>query len=398
MPELDREGHAPARPRRPVSPASITAPKQDEAGAGFHQRAALALQRTVGNRVAASLLGGRGQAISPLGGRGQAETLTGPPAVGKFAPPPAVAAERTAPLAVQRMTSWYNCDKAGVLTSFGDGLGALAEEAAAEILAKPDAVNAAGGYVDRWHDLYRRHMAGENVTAFIHTSFGYAVEALTCAKVTAGRLALPAGWRVDFQVAAGMTRPDIVVTDDQGAEQGWFDITSSASTGHIFNKAGSQWKTRAYVAEALYPALNLTDLQVSGATAADTVKRRSLARQEIARRKQTLDVLSGHARAVYDRISARSEELTSSAQRRKAFEEQMHEELVQRAGWPSAAAKLAPKAAKSVLAVLDAEQLRCPSKRPWLATMGYTGVQEPGRDAKALARILEHLASGSTQP
>lgn len=393
MRERDRDSGDPGGFGRAGHRGSGFAPRRAEPTVRAPLHPVLALQRAAGNRAVAawcaaqhdqSVPGGAGRALpgeghhaSPRGGRDAGAVVA-----------PAV-------VALQRAIIWHNHDKEGALTKFGDGLGALVDVAAAEILAKPDAVQAVNGYVDLWHATYQAFMAGEDMSAFIHARFGYAVEALTCAKVAAGALDLPDGWRFDLQVASGMTRPDIVVSDDKGVQQGWFDITSDASTGHIFKKTGSQWSTRPYVGEAVYPALRLTDLQVSGATAADTVKRRRLAKDEEKKQEQSADLLAGHVSAVYRRmVEGRAEELSSDAGKwRRAFEEEMHQRLVAETGWKSTGDKLAPSVARSLLAHLDQAGVSGPSGSPWLATMGYVGASANGRNRPALLQILDLLDS-----
>ncbi len=75
-----------------------------------------------------------------------------------------------------------------------------------------------------------------------------------------------------------MTRPDFVVHDNHHQEVGWFDITSEGSLGHIDKKSGG-WKTKTYVAEVTYPALDIDEL----ATSASSIGQRVAARNSAAR-------------------------------------------------------------------------------------------------------------------
>jgi hypothetical protein len=84
--------------------------------------------------------------------------------------------------------------------------------------------------------------------------FGYAVESLSTHLLGSGA----AGWTLDYQVAAGRTRPDIVARKD--ARTVWLDLTagSTASSGHIYSSKG--WHSPAVCpwphAEITYPALD----------------------------------------------------------------------------------------------------------------------------------------------
>lgn len=115
------------------------------------------------------------------------------------------------------------------------------------------------GYLKSWAETAEAYFSNpDEVKEFLHARFGYAVETLCCQ----GLNVKEEGLTVNFQVASGMTRPDIVLTDPDSkeAEVAWIDITASDSTGHIKKKAGSGWATRPVVAEVTYPSLDPTEL------------------------------------------------------------------------------------------------------------------------------------------
>lgn len=90
---------------------------------------------------------------------------------------------------------------------------------------------------------------------FIHARFGYAIEELSTAQLPANSN----GLSINLQVAAGHTRPDIVLRD--GAfDVAWIDITAEDSKGHILGKEGAGWKTRPFVSEILYDSLDLNEV------------------------------------------------------------------------------------------------------------------------------------------
>src|SRR5262249_52815453 len=95
-----------------------------------------------------------------------------------------------------------------------------------------------------------------NAKKFAPARYGYAVETYATALVSS-KVNLPTGYKIAFQVGRGMTRPDIVVTDDKKKDRAWFDITSEESEGHIKKKFGAGWATTPFVAELTYPKLDL---------------------------------------------------------------------------------------------------------------------------------------------
>jgi hypothetical protein len=336
----------------------------------------MALQRTVGNETVARMVAGE-------------QPAPGPRAAGT---------DRQGRWQVQRAAAWTRRQD-DTLTKFGDGLDDLVKEAAREIMANPQGVQAVGGYVSLWHDRIAAYFADDSATQFLATSFGYAVEQLTVAKIEAGKLAdtLPAGWRVEFQLATGHTRPDIVVFDDNRTDVGWFDITSERSRGHIKNKTGSQWKTRAYVAEALYPELVLANLAPGSAGPASAAKRRGKEKAAAKRKDQWVNTLGAQMDEIYEAMTGESSgvSLTNTAQKRTFVETEL--------GTVVGMAKLEPRTVKALFNILENGNYQRPmevrtsgkgaaKQIPWPSAFGYgrAYLTRPDRPA-AEAYVVELL-------
>lgn len=113
----------------------------------------------------------------------------------------------------------------------------------------------------------------ETAFHFAPARFGYAIESYaTGTKFKDLRSSLPKGYDLGTQVSHGSTRPDLVVYNDAGFEVGWFDITSSGSTGHIYDKIGSGWSNKDYVAEVTYDPLNTWNVGTGSMSKADIKK------------------------------------------------------------------------------------------------------------------------------
>jgi Domain of unknown function (DUF4157) len=112
-------------------------------------------------------------------------------------------------------------------------------------------------HVKRWAQTAQEYFDNFHKSPdFIHARFGYAIEALACARLASQEQ----GLTVSKQVSHGGTRPDIVLSKDVDGEIAWLDITSSDSTGHIFGKDHTGWKTRPFVYEVVYEPLKLGDV------------------------------------------------------------------------------------------------------------------------------------------
>ncbi|HWF72585.1 MAG TPA: hypothetical protein VG186_04525 [Solirubrobacteraceae bacterium] len=185
------------------------------------------LQRTAGNRAAAALLTPRAHS------RRGAATL-------------------------QRKLWPYKGKDNHALQAIGAKVQSAVDTAVLTVAADPTlAAHPAktSGYLAQWIATYAAYL--ENPAAvplFYFARYGYAVETIATLLLKNESI-LP--HRFNFQIAAGHTRPDIVVTDPRlgdgaAAQVAWIDITSEASKGHIYRKQGGGWVTRAYVAEACY--------------------------------------------------------------------------------------------------------------------------------------------------
>lgn len=115
-----------------------------------------------------------------------------------------------------------------------------------------------------WRESAQKAAGKGTAERFVYTHYGYAVEDMACSEI---KVKYPFGRKgsliVQFQVTHGDTRPDIVISENGKGERAWLDITSEANAGHISAKCGSGWKTRDYVAELLYPPLDLTKIRIS---------------------------------------------------------------------------------------------------------------------------------------
>jgi hypothetical protein len=91
------------------------------------------------------------------------------------------------------------------------------------------------GHIQLWVDGVRELMSSGRYPGLAAAEFGYAVESL-CTHLLG---ASAEGWALEYQVAAGRTRPDIVAR--KGGQTMWLDLTagSPGSHGHIY--ASKNW-------------------------------------------------------------------------------------------------------------------------------------------------------------
>lgn len=110
-----------------------------------------------------------------------------------------------------------------------------------------------------YHDILVRNM---------YTQYGYAVEECVNIEVQNGNLPPPQGYTISTQETHGGTRPDFViryVTDAaRSGTVAWLDLTSIQSSGHIFQKSGTGWRTTPFVAELFYSPLRLSNIGMAG--------------------------------------------------------------------------------------------------------------------------------------
>ncbi|MHC5726155.1 MAG: eCIS core domain-containing protein [Nostoc sp.] len=108
------------------------------------------------------------------------------------------------------------------------------------------------GYIGAWQKVYEKFIQEPNTLPdFFYARYGYAVETIACQLL--GKKY--GDYEINYQITAGQTRPDIVITKPGEEWQAWLDITSSGSTGHVNKKQHSGWQNRKYVAEITYPSL-----------------------------------------------------------------------------------------------------------------------------------------------
>ncbi len=115
-----------------------------------------------------------------------------------------------------------------------------------------------------WKSMVSQFMASGGETAgFQYARYGYAVEDMANVIMTNQYSNGMNGFTIKLQDYHNETIPDIVILGGGGKEVAWLDITSYTSRGHIFHKGGSQWRTREFVGELLYPPFDRTNLRAS---------------------------------------------------------------------------------------------------------------------------------------
>lgn len=110
-----------------------------------------------------------------------------------------------------------------------------------------------------YHDILVRNM---------YTQYGYAVEECVNIEVQNGSLPPPQGYTISTQETHGDTRPDFVIrcvaNTARSDTLAWLDLTSIQSSGHIFQKSGTGWRTTPFVAELFYSPLILSNISMAG--------------------------------------------------------------------------------------------------------------------------------------
>ncbi|MFI7358027.1 DUF4157 domain-containing protein [Streptomyces avidinii] len=150
------------------------------------------------------------------------------------------------------------------LVGFAEKLDAAVEVAWLQATQNPTDANLAltDGYLGRWSEQWQEYLQAapgkkKEIAALVPAMAGYAIESLATKVFLTERRSWtgPASgltFSVAMQVTHGNTRPDVVLQLD-GTDVAWYDITSAKSLGHIFEKDGSGWQTKPYVAEIAYP-------------------------------------------------------------------------------------------------------------------------------------------------
>jgi len=178
------------------------------------------------------------------------------------------------PATVQRVPVPHNRPD-GLIDVYVREFSAMVDLRAAAVLALSTLPEDSGGMYDRWLAVASEYLDDRTVVpAFLHAAYGYAVEKSVTDEFRSLNGLLPPGWSPRSQVTHGMTRPDFVL-DDHTGERAWLDVTSANSKGHIFNKAGSGWKTKDYVFEIVYTPLDLGTILQDGSMVAGIKARRA---------------------------------------------------------------------------------------------------------------------------
>ncbi|OIJ93037.1 hypothetical protein BIV25_26080 [Streptomyces sp. MUSC 14] len=162
------------------------------------------------------------------------------------------------------------------LVGFGEKLDAAVQIAWLQATQDPTDANLArtDGYLGRWAEQWQEYLRAApakkaEIAALVPAMAGYAIESLATKVFLTERKSWtgPASGRtfsVAMQVTHGNTRPDVVLQLD-GSDVAWYDITSAKSLGHIFEKDGSGWKTKPYVAEIAYPQVTAQTVESNAA-------------------------------------------------------------------------------------------------------------------------------------
>ncbi|MDP2314524.1 MAG: hypothetical protein Q8P41_16600 [Pseudomonadota bacterium] len=350
----------------------------------------------------------------PLAVHALRDPLLSRPAAHAPAPP-----ARQAPTskAVQRDPAWTDQHTDKAYDGFVTGLDGVVNKMAAAVIAAPLGIPDVDGYTGRWKTLVTAILADAKLraakldevggdaetntgkallgalsdTPFIHAAYGYAVESLANASMNTGSLdsALPNGHTLSTQATRGATRPDIV-TKNAGKDVGWFDITASASEAHIFNKTGSGWTTRPYVAEVTYPSLGLKDVvSIVGKAAGSGVALKDLGAALEASQKDRaarLDKLFGLVKLSLLSV----EHIGNMTTRAREFEETLGALLGVKDS-DGNDMKVSPSTAKSLLALVTSTYDGLGSFAKAAAAAGYKGKKNQGRDPELATEVLYAL-------
>ena len=191
-----------------------------------------------------------------------AEAAAGPKAGGEALPPaaPAPGAEGVVQRRIQPYTTTASEDDKAYyknsVVKIADMVDSLVETARDSALNWADYAESDRNRMKLWAETADAFYQNPDVVPdFIHARFGYAIEDLVSTELPKEAENL----KINLQVAAGHTRPDIVLCDDN-IQVAWLDITAEESVGHIKNKDGAGWTSRPFVCEVLYDSLNLEEV------------------------------------------------------------------------------------------------------------------------------------------
>lgn len=134
---------------------------------------------------------------------------------------------------------------------------------AAEQAYNRSALNTTRAKQKNWGDEIDNYLAGKKTDRddYRNAFYGSAVEDIANINIAVAYKYSVSGYRVFLQDRRDGTIPDIVIKDLADKDQAWLDITSEHSAGHIFSKSSTGWTTTDFVAELLYPKLDMTNIR-----------------------------------------------------------------------------------------------------------------------------------------
>lgn len=147
-----------------------------------------------------------------------------------------------------------------VIQKYAEDVARSVEKAADDLYAINNYADTGNAKFREWYDAADLFLKTGNIHSLIYARYGYAVEEYVNSKISSKKIKPPRGYKVCLQVTHGGTRPDIVVMTEDNKELAWMDITNSSSEGHILNKAGNWENASGYIAELLYPDLDLSKI------------------------------------------------------------------------------------------------------------------------------------------
>lgn len=153
-----------------------------------------------------------------------------------------------------------DADVSKVIQNYAEDIASSVEEAAEDLYMIDNYADTGNAKFREWYDAADLFLKTGSIDSFIYARYGYAVEEYVNSKISSQKIQPPRGYKVRLQVTHGGTRPDIVVMTEDNKELAWMDITSSNSKGHILNKAGDWENAACYIAELLYPDLDLSKI------------------------------------------------------------------------------------------------------------------------------------------
>lgn len=164
-------------------------------------------------------------------------------------------------------------DEEKKIQAFVEGLADLTQKLADELYFIDSLTNTNAKFRE-WSEAAHEFQETGSEPDFIFARYGYAVEEYVNLSLLSKRIVPPRGYNVRLQVTHGQTRPDIVIINSESSvEIAWLDITSESSRGHILNKSGNWTNARSFVAELLYPDLDVYRITIGSTVASHAAPR-----------------------------------------------------------------------------------------------------------------------------